>query len=247
MAFFNTIKPAILILSLAMIFGCASSRPLSIHPVNVHLVTGSMTEIQIQELARSARRQGGIVRLSAIDQGESIERPTIVIPFVLSDGSIIRELQNGFSNLGYERVDIQYQPLGKHSYTTNNIGVYLPSLTTNHRSTYIQDLAQTYASECPNFDAELTLFNHGEARFEIYDISESGVESISHSLKGRWESANERLRIELVTAEPLSFTVLRLRREDIGRLDLGIILQGQDNEGIFADCSFSSVGYILKS
>lgn len=244
---FDMIKFAALFLSLFVITGCESSRPVSVHPVRVHLLTESMTDSQIRELARSAQRQGGIVRLSAVDQDELIERPTIIVPFLLSNGSIIGALQNSFYNLGYERIDIQYHTLGKHSYTSNNIGVYLPRLTTNHRSTYIEDLAQTYASECPDFDAELTLFNHGEVLLEIFDISEAGVEFKAHSLKGRWESVNDRLQIELMPSYLLSFTVLRLHRERNRRLDLGIILQGQDNESIFSGCNFSSVGYILKT
>ena len=236
------IKSAVLTLSLFTMFGCASK-----YPVTVHLITESMTEPQIRELSTRARRRGGIVQLSAIDQSEPIERPTIVIPHLLADGSIISALQRGFFNLGYEHVDIRYQTLGTHSYTSNDIGVYLPRLTVNDRANYIANLAQTYASECPHFDAELVLFNDGEVLIEVYDIQESGVEFIAQSLKGTWQSTNETLRIELISSEVLSFNVHRVRRENSGRLDLGIILQGQDIQSILSGCNFHSIGYILKN
>lgn len=230
-------------LCLCSVLGCGSGAQPNI---NVHLFTESMTDEQVQKLTKSVRKRGS-VRVNSTSHGEVIEHPTIVVPFLLSDGSLIDSLEGALYLLGYDRIEFAYQSKGKHSYTTNNIGVYLPntdSIESPFLHTKMDSLVQTYGSECPQMDAQLKLLDTGSASLETYDSDTLGREVISSALEGRWERVNDEVKLYLGLPEELTFIIQRLTRQELNTTYSGIVLVGRANGTIYSGCDFVNIGYI---
>lgn len=192
---------------LLLLSGCTTNK--------VHVFNNSLNDAELADLSREIAALGLSPQLRTLDVPVGITGPTIVMPRVVRDQATIHALEDVLNRHGLSGVRIESHAIHNHSYTDNNIGLYLTNRVIAQQrqaeirniDLNIENLSRVYMSECKNIDAELSLSADGLAMLEIYEWNEQSGGDESVFMAGSWQADGSQLSLVFDQADSLTFTI----------------------------------------
>ncbi|MEX1198252.1 MAG: hypothetical protein WEB57_10370 [Pseudohongiellaceae bacterium] len=216
-------------------------------PTRVHLFTDIMDEASVESLKGDIRSAGMAASVSSAEIPQGLRHPTIVVPTIVRSQSHIRELQRVMGEAGYQDVRVELYSPGTHSFTPDNIGLYVTDLEaaesrvergTENLAAPDSSLSRVYFSDCPATDAELNLYENGAVMLEVFNWDESEKREYSTFTGGDWNNEESVVVINLEDSDSLRYTVHRFEREDQSGTYRGIELLGKEEANGYQACDF---------
>lgn len=195
------------ILFLLLLVGCTGNK--------VHVFNNSLSDAELAALVRDLSALGLSPQLRTLDVPVGISGPTIVMPRVVRDQATIHALEDMLNRHGLTGVQVESHAVHNHSYTDENIGLYLTSrdiarqrqATVRRVDLDTRNLSRVYMSECESIDAELTLSTDGLALLEIYQWDGKADSDPSRFIAGTWRADDRQLSLTLDQPDDLIFTI----------------------------------------
>lgn len=222
----------------------------------VHVFNNSLSEAELTALSRDLAALGMSPRLRALDVPVGITGPTIVMPRVVRDQASIHAIEDVLAQHGITDVRIESHALHNHSYTEDNIGLYLTSRDiARERQAAIRrvdldvdNLARVYMSECESIDAELNLSADGLALLEIYQWDGKVTGAPSRFIAGNWQANGMQLSLTLDQDDDLIFTIAESQTSTDRGATRGIDLMRSSaaTDAAHSRCNFRYIEQVLQ-
>ncbi len=234
-------------LLLLLLAGCAANK--------VHVFNNSLTESELRALAGDIAGLGLSPQLRDLEVPVGITHPTIVMPRVVRDQATIHALEDVLQRHGLTDVHVESHSVHNHSYTDDNIGLYLTSreIATRRQAEVrsvdlnIEKLARVYMSECESIDAELSLSANGLAMLEIYEWDDAAGSDTSVFLAGNWQTEGTQLSVAFDHGDSLTFTIAesqtRTTQGDTRGIDL--LRTSAASGQAYSRCNFRYIEQVL--
>lgn len=230
----------LLLLIVLFISGCAS-------PTQVHIFSMGVDQGQIEYLGKLLEEKGYNVIPNELPVPASITRDTVIFPAIVQNFATVQLVESAMHDAGFRKVRLIRETEANHSYSTNNIGVYLvnPDSNASVASTIedpyslggskATDFTFNYFSECSEgsiAQSELNLYPGGTAILEEFIWNENEGQEIVVTHDGEWSS---------------EFNTVRVNYFDEGEQHFSISKHEGSNrfgpyEGITLVSTFSSIG-----
>ncbi len=158
----------------------------------VNVFSKHLTQAKQQELAQTLSAADFNVQESKVDFPNSIQVNTLVYAPSNQANNHINALIAKVKSLGYDIQSVNLLASDNHSFTANNIGLYLlpdnyvPDLPKSEAQTQTIQLANEYGSaQCASF---LDLKEDNRFVFEVNIWQEQQQDYQSHYIRGTWQS-----------------------------------------------------------
>lgn len=191
-------------LFVSVVSGCAS-------PTKVHIFSVGINQKQIESLSNLLEVKGYKVIPNQLPVPASIVRDTVIFPAIVKDFATVQIVESAMHDAGFRDIRLIRESEANHSYSTNNIGVYLINpASKSPLDSIIEDpyslggsegteLTYNYFSECPEgsiAQSELNLYPGGAAILEefIWDERKGQEKVVSHD--GEWLSDSRSVRVD---------------------------------------------------
>lgn len=208
------LKHAIIIVFLLLV-GCTSQT-------EVHIFSLGIDDEQILRLSGLLEDSGFSARPNTLPVPPSVVRHTVIFPALVQDFAIIELVEAAMQQAGYPNANLIRETQANHSYSTNNIGVYLVNREFRHsQAAAIEDpfalgganatpLTFNYFSECAKgseSQSELNLYPGGVALLEEFVWDETNNEELSIVHEGEWRSDSSTVDVTLFGNGEIAFFI----------------------------------------
>lgn len=227
-----------------LLFSCATQHEL-------HVFNQGFTETEVEELVLLLESSGFNPQINTLPVPREIRRSSIIYPPIVQNIEDIELLQRILSDVGYGEVQLNYETVGEHYYTTENIGLYL--VNPQYRETEQTPpqgqeetgirLSHVYYSECDSLEGELSLFPEGVAILEVFDWNERTNRERSQQFDGEWDNSENELAVTLFDGDALTFAIDEFRGSDSYGRFYGINLKSRATQAIVGSCDFRFISY----
>ena len=212
---------------LMLLAGCQSPQ--------VHLFNRHLSAEQSAELQRAMERQGYEVQLNALPLPDDIQASTLMFSPMLRNYDDVTRLIGLLETGGYPIAGANILSNNNHSYTGDNIGVYLlPAGAERPASHGTIALVNEFSGKgCHRGDASLQLQANGRYRFELSVWDEQQQDYINKAHRGRWKKQENRLLIHTHDGKHLTFAIVDgARQTPEGKIRTLNLLAGPNNSGM---------------
>ncbi len=207
-------KHAIAIVFLLLI-GCTTQT-------EVHIFSLGIGDEEILLLSSLLEDSGFSARPNTLPVPPSVVRHTVIFPALVQDFATIELVEAAMQQAGYPNARLIRETQANHSYSTNNIGVYLVNREYRHiQAAAIEDpfalggasataLTYNYFSECAQgseSQSELNLYPGGVALLEEFVWDEANNEELSIVHEGEWSSDSSTVDVRLFGNGEIAFSI----------------------------------------
>jgi len=225
-------KMSILGLMILLFSGC------TMHP-KVHLFTAKINDQERLPVVNTLVKNNYEIIENSHEFPKEIISDTIVFALGSVSTQQISKMTGHIESVLGKKLNISYFGRGKHSFTDNNVGLYLfgnhPEKTQKTNS--ISFLNQFAATQCDNIGyAYLTFF--AENKYELIMGTDNGNESIQNSYNGIWEKETSIMTLFQDNIARTSFTLTKIDEVTKYGLKKGWVLAPNTNEGFIDNCNF---------
>ena len=205
----------------------------------VHLFTANINDQETLPVVQTLTNNN----YDVIENSHVFPKEVISDTIVFSIGSIstqhISKITSLIENLLGTKLNISYFGTGKHSFTKNNVGLYLfgehPEKTPKTES--ISFLNEFAATQCDNIGyAYLTFFKGGE--YELIMGTDDANKTIQNSYNGIWTKETSAITLFQDNEALTSFRLTKIDEATKYGLKKGWILEPNKNHGFIDNCTF---------
>lgn len=222
----------------------------------VHVFNNSLSEAELTALTQDLVAQGLSPRVRELDVPVGITGPTIVMPRVVRDQAAIHAVEDVLNRHGITGVQVESHAVHNHSYTDDNMGLYLTSreiarerqATVRRVDLEVENLARVYMSECESIDAELNLSANGLAVLEIYQWDGKSASDDSRFIAGNWQAEGLQLSLTLDQADQLTFAIAESQTTSTTQGDtrgIDLLRTSVATEQAYSRCNFRYIEQVL--
>lgn len=237
---------SLVFINLLFLVSCASRT-------EVHIFSLGIEESRLSKLSKLLEDSGFSPRPNTLPVPPSIVRHTVIFPALIQDFATIELVEVAMEQAGYANANLIREAKANHSYSTNNIGVYLVNREFL-RSGRAQNedpfalggsgaaaLSFNYFSECAEgleSQSELNLYPGGAVVLEEFVWNETTNEEQSILHDGEWISDSSVVEVNLFGEGEVRFHV----KEHTGSDWLGPF-EGTTLVSTYSTLSFESCDY----
>lgn len=236
------------ILLLLLLASCTANK--------VHVFNNSLSDTELAELNRDLVALGLSPQVRTLDVPVGITGPTIVMPRIVRDQATIHALEDVLDRHGLTGVRIESHAVHNHSYTDENIGLYITSRDiARQRQAVVRsvdlnigNLARVYMSECESIDAELNLSADGLAVLEVYQWDGKAASEPSRFIAGNWQASDMQLSLALDQSDNLTFSIVE-SQTSTGRGDtrgIDLMRTSAPTDQAYSRCNFRYIEQVLQ-
>lgn len=204
-----------IILVLGLLAGCASHT-------RIHVFSLGVEDSEIAHLSDLLEDAGFDVQPNSLPVPPGFIRHTVIFPAIVQDFATVELIESTMAQAGYPNARLILESEANHSYSTENIGVYLvnpdfegtaASLIKDPYSLGDEDassLTYNYFSECPEgseTQSELNLYPQGVAILEEFIWDDANDKEISVIHDGEWATNSSSVMIDLFDNGELRFSI----------------------------------------
>ncbi|MFT4810098.1 MAG: hypothetical protein ACI9LX_003456 [Paraglaciecola sp.] len=205
----------------------------------LHLFTANMNDQETVPVVQTLAKNN----YEVIENNHEFPKIIISDTIVFSLGSVsnqhISKITNLIENLIGKKLNISYFGSGKHSFTQNNVGLYLfgnPS-EKSQKNESLLFLNEFTATQCESIGyAYLTFFETG--KFELTTGTDNANESIQNSYNGMWKKETSTITLFQDNEALTSFKLIKIDESTKYGIKKGWVLEPNVNDAIIDNCKF---------
>ena len=213
--------------------GCQSPQ---VHLFNRHLSAEESTALH-----QTLEQQGFDVHLNALPLPDDMQQSTLMFSPMLKNYGDVTRLIELLESSGFPIAGANILSNNNHSYTGDNIGVYLlpPGAIRQAPDNAIALINEFSGKSCDSGDASLQLRANGHYRFELSVWDEQQQDYRSQTRQGVWRQQDELLLMESQDGRIQAFAIVEGTRQlPEGRLRTLNLLARPSNSGMDG-CNFT--------
>lgn len=208
-------KSFALVLIVGIITSCASRT-------QVHVFSAGVDQQDVIQLSLLLEEQGFDARPNALPVPPNIAKHTVIFPAIVQDFATVELVESTMEAAGYSRARLVLEEEENHSYSTDNIGIYLVS--PDYVYSAIDEVGDPYAlggddatsltynyfSECPEkseAQSELSLFPSGVALIEEFRWDENSGTEVNVIHDGQWRLEASIIQVDMFEKGELRFSL----------------------------------------
>lgn len=239
-------------LILVLLVGCATQT-------QIHIFSLGVEDNKIAQLVSLLEEGGFDVRPNSLPVPPNIVSHTVIFPAIVQDFAMVELIESAMTEAGYPKTQLVLESQSNHSYSTDNIGIYL--VNPDFEGTYASlvgdpyslgddedaSLTYNYFSECPKgseAQSELNLYPSGVALLEEFIWDEGGNQEINKVYDGEWVSNSTHVEIDFFENGELNLSIT----EHTGSNHFGpfeaLTLVAQDSTMKIERCDYTYLDYL---
>ncbi|MFK7862980.1 MAG: hypothetical protein AB8B95_02020 [Pseudohongiellaceae bacterium] len=242
----------LLFLAFSILASCAS-KP------RIHIFSLGIEEDELDSLSQRLDEAGFDARANTLPVPPTFVEHTVIFPAITQDFTKIELITSALAEAGYDSPRLILESEANHSYSTDNIGVYLlnPDFRVN-ASSLITDpyslggeeanpLSYNYFSECPQgseSQSELNLYPAGTAIVEEFVWDEKTNNEISLIHDGEWDSDSKSVEVNLYRKGKLRYTIRRHSGSDWFGPFEALTLENNYSTVSFEACNYTYLNHL---
>ncbi|MFT5925257.1 MAG: hypothetical protein ACI9LE_002263 [Paraglaciecola sp.] len=205
----------------------------------VHLFTANTNDQEMFPIVQTLTKNNYEVIQNSHEFPKIITSDTIVFSLGYVSNQQISKITGLIENLIGKKLNISYFGRGKHSFTKNNVGLYLfgnPS-EKSQKTESISFLNEFVATQCDNIGyAYLTFFEDG--KYELTTGTDNANETIQNSDNGIWKKETSIITLFQDNEAKTSFRLTKIDEATQYGLKKGWVLAPNKNDGFIDNCEF---------
>jgi Fe2+ transport system protein B len=205
----------------------------------VHLFTAKMNDQETVPVLQTLAKNNYEVIENHHEFPEIMMSDTIVFSLDSVSNQQILEMTNLIENLLGKKLNISYFGKGKHSFTKNNVGLYLFGNTSEkvQKTESISFLNEFAATHCDSIGyAYLTFFEEG--KYELTTGTDNADQSIQNSHNGIWKKETSIITLFQDNEAQTSFRLIKIDELTQYGLKKGWALVPNENDAFIDNCEF---------
>lgn len=239
-------------LILVLSVGCASRT-------QVHIFSRGVEDNKIIQLSNLLEEKGFDARPNLLPVPANFFRHTVIFPAIVQDFAMVELIESAMDEAGYPRANLVLEQQSNHSYSTDNIGIYLvnPDFEGSYASLVgdpyslgdgeAAPFTYNYFSECPKgseAQSELNLYPSGVAILEQFIWDEADNQERNIVYDGEWASNPPLVEIDFFDEGILNLSI----KEHTGSNHFGpfeaLTLVAQDSTMKIERCDYTYLDYL---
>jgi len=200
----------------ALILNACASGP------KVHIFSLGVAPEEISMLADTLESQGYDAQPNSLPVPPTMVKNTLIVPAIVQDFATIEAIESAIVSTGFDEAFLVLESDSNHSYSTNNIGIYLVNPENDYVSPTTEydpyalgveesvPLAFNYFSECAKgsqAQSELNLYPAGVAILEEFIWDEVNGVEVSKLNDGQWQAGSTTVDVEIFDAGIIQFQI----------------------------------------